>query len=1040
MKKLSILLAFFVFVGFTLQAQMQITGTVTSAEDGQSIPGVSVVVKGQETIGTTTDIDGNYSLTVPSNAEALIFTFVGMKTKEEPINGRTVINVAMETEVLEVDEVIVVAYGTAKKETFTGSAETIKADQIEKVAAASVTKALEGTAPGVQVSNNNGQPGSGVSVRIRGITSVNGSSSPLYVVDGTPYDGNINAINPDDIATITVLKEATSTALYGARAANGVIMITTKQGSKRNSYVKVKASYGLTDRALPEYPRVNEQQYYEYMWEAYRNQLVDSGVDPTTAGQTASNDIVGILGGYNSYDVADDQLIDPSTGKLNPNATLLYSDDWQEELFQVARRSDYMLSIGGGSDNSDYYLSMGYLDEEGIVKNSDFQRITTRLNLNTKPYKWLEAGLGINASFADQNFFLATGSYTTNPFYYSRMMGPIYPVYKRDANGDYQLDDNGERILDYGDDPAYGIRPYAGNSNLVGTLALDDRSTETEDFGARAYIQFNILEGLTFKTSLNADYYNQYQTTFQNPEFGDAANVSGRLTKDMDKNLSYTFNQILTYDKSFGEHNIELMAGHENYALEFQTFNATRTGFPFTGIVELSVAAVGEGSGSYTNTYNIEGYFARLNYDFRNRYYLSASFRRDGSSRFHQDARWGNFYSIGGSWRITQEEFLKGIPWLNNLKLKASYGEQGNDGIGTYYAWQSFYALGWDNAAYNGAILSTLENTQLQWETTKNTNVGLEFTLFERVMGEFNYFTRKSENLLFQVPLAPSTGIDQINQNAGTMQNTGFEFQVQAFILKDSEFKWDLNFNITHFKNEITELPEEIREGFVSGSKRWEEGHSVYDYYLYEYAGVDPTTGEALYWADILDANGDPTGERETVTNIANATKYYTGDSALPDYYGGLTNTFSYKGLELSVLFTYSIGGKLIDYTYRGLMHEGDAGTHWHVDIEDRWQQSGDVTDVPRLEMGNTNVNPTSDRWLTDATYFNLKNIQLAYNLPRKYTDMLRIENLKLFVSADNLKIWSDREGMDPQQGFEGASDYTYVPVKVYSFGLNVSF
>ncbi len=1047
----------FVMMSFSAFAQTSISGTVTDADDGTSLPGVSVVVKGT-TSGTITNADGTYQIDAPGDA-TLVFSFVGYNTTEVPVDGRTTIDIALQSALVGLEEVIVIAYGTTTRESFTGVADVISNEKIERRPVSNISRALEGVAPGVQVSSSSGQPGEGDAIRLRGFGSVSSSNAPLYVLDGVPFDGTLNSINPSDIENVSILRDASASALYGARGANGVIIITTKKGDSGKPTMTFNSRVGFSDRAIPEYDRVNEQEYYEVMWEAYRNALVatdeytqeEAGI--VASGLSDDPSEVGIyenLGFYNPYNVEPDQLIDPVTGQLNPNAQLQYSEDWQDELARTGIRQDYQFNVSGGSDISDYFVSFGYLNEEGIINHSGFERINARINLNAQPTTWFETGLNLSGSTAEQDFFVTNSTATTNPFYFSRVMGPIYPVYLHDDEGNVVLDDNGDKVFDYGTpyitadgtDTINRVRPYAGLANLAGTLALDDRSHKHDAVGARTYAQFNILEGLNFRMNLSTDYYSRYQTTFQNPEFGDAANVSGRSTKTYFRNLTLTFNQLLNYSREFGDHNVDVLFGHESYSFRLNNLSATRVGFPLPGNTEIGVAATAEGSNSYEDNYRIEGYFSRLSYDYLNKYYISGSFRRDGSSRFYEDIRWGNFWSVGGSWRASQEDFLSDINWLDNLRVKASYGEQGNDALLTggnanYYAWQGLYELGVDNYIYNGALLSSLENRSLQWEVNKNTNIGVDFRLFDRVEAEVDYFIRQSENLLFNVPLPTSTGITILSQNIGAMRNNGIEARLLVDIVKGSNFRWSTDLNVTHFTNEITKLPE--GEGIVSGTKRLEEGRSLYDFWIREFAGVDPENGDALYYVDVLDDEGEPTGERETTNVVADADRYYVGTS-IPDFYGGMTNNFVIGDFDLSVLTTFSYGGDMYDNAYLTLMHSGRYGSHWHSDILDRWQQPGDQTDVPRVENGNPNLNGFSTRHLFDMSYFTIKNVTVGYNVPRALTQQIGIADLRIFAQADNLAIFSTEPGMNPQASFAGAGDHSYFPVRTITFGANLQF
>lgn len=1051
MRKLSFIIVLMLFAGFQAMAQMQISGKVTNAETGEPIPGVSIFLKSQQTVGTTTDMDGNYSVEVPSNGETLVYTFVGMQQKQVSIDGRSTINVSLQPSVQEMEEVVVTAFGVTKKESFTGSADVIDAEKIEEQNVSNITKGLEGIAPGIQVQNSSGQPGADSEIRIRGFGSVNASSDPLYVVDGVPYSGSMNSINPNDIKNITVLKDATATALYGARGANGVINITTKSGSAtEGTSINYNFEQGISARAYPEYDLVNSEEYIELMWEGYKNSLyyggtadnMDEAAEIAARGGADNPSVIGNLGNYNPFDVKASNLINPNTGNVDPNADLIYGNNWQDEMFRMGDRSEHNLSFSGNTEKSNYYMSLGYLTEDGIVKNSDFERFNAKLNVTSQIKDWLEAGVNIAGSTADQNYLMAYGSYTSNPFYYTRFMGPIYPVYQYNDEGTIKRDEDGNKLLDYGN-RSDKVRPYAANSNIVGTTGLDTQNEKTENVNTRAHVKIDLHENLSFKSTLGADYMNRHNHDYQNSEHGDAASFSGRTEKINERQISINLNQILTYDKQFGAHSVNALVGHESYKMNNNYFTATRTGFPYYGVEELAMASTGEGSNSYRDEYRIEGYFSRVKYNYDNRYYFTGSFRRDGSSRFHEDTRWGNFFSIGGSWRVSEESFMSGLNWVQDLKVKASYGEQGNDrllanGDPMYYGYNSFYGS-LNNYSYSGFYFTQLANRSLQWEVSENLNAGIEFNLFDRLSGEINYFEKGSSELLFNNPRAMSTGISFVKDNVGAMVNRGIETSLNVYVIKGEDLRWNVGGSLTSFNNEITELP---KEEIISGTKKLKVGRSLYDYYIRQFAGVDPQTGKALYYKDVLDSEGNPTGERTTTTSSDQATKYYSG-SAIPDMTGDINSSLSYKGFRFSFMFTYGIGGKMLDYTYANLMHSGDYGTNWHSNIKDRWQEPGDETDVPRLENGYDDANYPSDRFLIDRSYLNIKNVRLSYNVPPKLLKQVGLDLVKKFqvyISGNDLYLFSEMQGMNPQESFAGVTNYQYTPTKTIMVGTNIKF
>jgi TonB-linked SusC/RagA family outer membrane protein len=1032
-------LGMLIFSAQLLAQNRTITGKITDAQ-GNPVSNASVTVKGTN-IGTSTGTDGSFSLSVPADAKTLLVSSVGFEAQEIAIGSRSSISVSLVSTNDQLTEVVVsVPYGTIKKKAFTGSEATITAKTIEKQQVTSVTKAIEGLLPGVLTTNGGGAPGSDASIVIRGFSSINGSSAPLYVLNGVPYDGSLASISPQDIESVTVLKDAAAASLYGSRAAGGVIMITTKTGKKGKPVVAVNLTQGYMSRGIPEYDRIDQKNYYEIMWEATRNAFeYGQGQSAATAGQNASNQLTDASHlVYNAYNVAGNQLVDPTTGKLNPNAQLLWTDSWEDALYRTASRRNANISVSGAGDKSDYYLSGGYIDEQGTMKFTDYKRYTLRGTINSQATDWLKMGINLDGEYSTNTGVLQTGSYTSNPFYYTRNMAPIYPVYQHNpTTGAVIMDSTGKPVLDWGVPTQMGARPYATNSNLLGSLALDQRSTDLFNGNTNGYAEVMFLKNFSFRTNLGLNLVQGDYTTYQNRDFGDAQNVAGRLTKQFDRQLSYTLNQILYWNKQYGVHNIRAFVGHENYSYKYSTMSATKTGFQFDDPISLSSASTTEGTPtSSVDKQTIESYFANVNYDYNQKYLASASVRRDGSSRFADSVRWGNFYSAGLGWRISQEDFLKNVTWINDLKLRASYGEVGQDNIGLLYQYINYFTFdGFGN--YNRSSL--IANPSLRWEKNKKFNVGIDFLLFKnRLQGTVEYFNNASSDLLFRVPLQPSaTSTDQW-QNIGSSTNKGIEFQLGYSIITSKNFDWRADLNLTHLKNVVTKLPpRQTEKGIVSGTKKISIGHSIFDFWLKDFAGVDASNGDALYYKDVLDANGKVTG-RVLTNNINSATYYYFG-SAIPDINGGLTNTFRYKNFSLSVLLTFAYGGKFYDGNYAGLMSATNYGNALSTDILNRWQKPGDVTNVPRVQNAIANQEGQSNRFLFDASYLNIKNTTLSYTLGKQLADRLHLSNVQVFGTVDNGYLFTAKKGMDPQRAFNGTSDASYPPFRTITFGLNLN-
>ena len=1046
MKKLTYLLFCLILgIGMATAQTTKVTGTVISADDNEPIIGASIVVKGTM-VGTVTDFDGAFSLDVPSSAKTLVVSYVGMKTQE--IEVKSNLKILMQTDNQSLDEVVVVAYGTAKKESFTGSAEIIKNEKIEKRTVANVSKALDGLVAGVQTTSGSGQPGSGSSVVIRGFGSIKASQNPLYVVDGIPYDGNINAINPNDIESMTVLKDASAGALYGSRGANGVVMITTKKGKDGALLVNLKANWGIASRAIPRYETMDERGYLETIFQSYKNdQIASNGLSPEAASVAAltamgsgAKAIFGTNQMYNPFNFPIAELIDPVTGKVRSDATLRYHEDWMDEATaNNPLRQEYVLNMSGSQNKTKYMFSLGYLNEDGLLKTTNFQRYTGRINVDTEYKNWLTAGLSTNFAHTKSNTSQTSTSASSNIFYSAQLMAPIFPVHQLDENGQIMYGADGVPMFDYG-----STRPAGANANFnsIATLFDDKYGTNDDNVSGRTYISLGDLkdgplQGLKLTANFGFDYVNRNNFTYYNPYFGNAASVKGMLAKSNYRYFSYTFNQLLTYDRKFNDkHHIDFLAGHEYYDYEVSSLSATKSGFPFGGIYELAGATTITDASSLKDSYTIESYLFRANYDYMDKYYLSASFRTDGSSRFNKDYRWGKFWSVGANWRMNNEAFLSDVDWLNNLSVKASYGVQGNDNVGTLYAWQSFYDLGWPNASMSGALVSSLENTNLKWEQNGNLNVGVEAKVFDRFSASIEWYNRKTTDMLLDYPMASSLGFDSYLKNIGSMRNTGWDITLNGRLVNTNDFTWDLTLMGSTIKNKVLHLAD--KPEIISGNYIIKEGETINSFYTAKSAGVDPATGSQLYWVWDTDENGNP-GEPYISSNInkATASKQIMG-SRIPNLYGSFTNDFKYKGFDLSIMCTYSIGGKVLDSVYNTFMYGNYVGQAKHKNLERAWKQPGDITDVPKIEIGK--AYPITDADLINASYLAIKNITLGYSLPTRLTKGMFMKEIRFTATADNLVLFSHLKGMDPQYNFSGGTTFVYTPSRTISFGVDVKF
>ena len=1047
-KRLTMFLAsLFLSIGMAF-SQTIISGTVVSADDGEPIFGATIRLVGTN-LGAVSDANGKFSFTQRQGVKQITVSYVGYET--QTLSIKQGMFVELKPDQTQLDEVIVVAYGTQKKSSFTGSADNIDGEKLELRPISNVAKGLEGNASGVQVTSASGQPGSSPSIRIRGFGSINASSAPLYVVDGIPYDGSLASLNPSDIESMTVLKDASAGALYGARGANGVVMITTKKGKEGKAQVTWRSTAGWSSRALPKYDLVNQKEYVQLFYEALRNSYVTkSGYSWEAAEAQARATLTGNLGGelYNPFkNYTWDQIIDPATGQVRADAQSAWDENWFDQVKRDnAFRHEHQLNINGGTDKTRYLMSLGYLNEDGILQTTRFQRYNARVNVETQVTDWFAANLNATLAHTFSNFSDYDGTATSNVWYSSQFISPLFPLYKKNLDGTDLLDENGNRQLDYGDSEL-GKRPGSYNDyNPLGGLVDDKAWSKADIAGLRTGLVFGTdskkagwLQGLKLSLNFGMDYHNSLAMRYMNMYHGNQANAGGLITKSNGRTQSYTFNQLVTWNRSFNKHNIDLMAGHEWYAYKYEYLYTGKTNL-VEGIYELGPGANIYDADSYTDNYRINSFLSRANYNYDDKYYLSASLRTDASSRFYKDNWTGTFWSLGGNWRITSEKFMKDVKWVDNLSFKISYGEQGNDNLSRLYAWQSLYSLGWNNGNNIGAVISSLETKDVSWEKNKNLNIGLEGVLFDQLIRfSFEYYNKKTTDMLLDYPMPTSSGFNGYLANIGDMRNTGIEAELTVAPIRTGDFRWDITWMGSTVSNKVLHLTKESPE-IVSGVRVIKEGYALNTFYMAKSAGVDPATGAQLYWSYKTDDNGDKVEGSDFITSDysdANNHKYYF-DSRIPDLYGSISTNLSYKGLDLSVLTTYSIGGNVYDSSYRGTMEVTYPSSTWHKHALRRWQKPGDITDVPRVELNGSFA--ANDRYLIDASYFAIKNITLGYTLPKKWMRSIGIHNIRVFTSVDNLALWSHLDGMDPQYNFSGGTDYDYTPNKTWTLGFEIKF
>ncbi|QCX53447.1 SusC/RagA family TonB-linked outer membrane protein [Elizabethkingia sp. JS20170427COW] len=945
------------------------------------------------------------------------------------------------TSTKEIEEVVVVAYGKQKKEAITGSVTELKAKELKEISSANIVQGMAGKVSGVQIFTGNGLPGEAPTVRFRGIGSINGSSAPLYVVDGVPFSGDIAAINNSDIESMTFLKDAASASLYGNRAANGVIIITTKKGKSGKPQFNLDLKAGVASRGIPEYAISSSiPEYYEYYYNLLKNTAISAGSSVADAHQSAIDDLItGSQGlGYNVTNVANNQLID-ANGRFNSSAKVLYQEDWKDFLFKDGFYTNTYFSARSGTDNTTVFYSLGYEANDTYMVNSKWEKITGRITADSKLGSKLKFGGNLAYSFTKQNApdGFNGGTAYSNPFQWSRFIAPIYPVHAYDAQGNIIKTSTGENAYDDGTGRYTGnVRRYGALQNPYATAINDIKVRKTNQIFAGGYATLNILKGLDFTYKVTGEFQNRRANELDTPLYGDAVDPNGRLY-NWNRNISsLNQQQLLEYSTSLGKLNLNVLAAHESYKrdsdyMETHVTNGLLVDGIYSDMFATLVSAAGNGS-----PYSLDSYFGRINLDYDNKYFLTASARRDGSSRFHPDNRWGNFYSIGGSWVVSNEDFFKNNV-VNYLKLKASYGEVGNDNLGYDFPYLDLYSV--VQTTVSSPLISYNQvfkgNKDISWEKNKNFNVGLDLGLFNnRIKLDAEYFKKKTNDLLYMKPLPLSEGFASMPENIGDMENRGFEVNLSADVVRTQDFNINIFGNATFLKNEILALPDTSEGHIISGSHILKPGNSMYTWYMREFAGVNPNTGQALW--TVVDANGN----RSTTEDYNSASRIDTGLTAVPDVYGGFGLSVKYKNIDLTSNFAYQFGGTGYDSMWMSLMG-GGLGENFHKDYYNTWSSTNTSALLPVVTADDTKQNYlTSTLGLIKNDYISLQNISLGYTFDKSLINSLGITNLRLFVTADNVYVWSKRKGYDPRMSIQGISSSNYSPIRTISFGANISF
>ena len=1056
-----------VAIAVAQQQKKKVTGVITD-DYGESIIGANIMEKGT-TNGIVTDFDGNFTLEVGNNA-ILQISYIGYITQEINTSGKTSFNIVLKEDSQALDEVVVVAYGEQKRSAFSGSAAVVSSETISRRPVSNVMNALEGMSAGVQVQTSSGSPTASPSFRIRGASSINAGTSPLIVLDGVPYEGGWNNINPSDVESVTVLKDAASTAIYGARGGNGVVLITSKKANRDKklsvsldtkfaiSQVRKNDLYDVIDSPGEFY----EQQYHA-MYNYYQNV---SGYNSYDANRAANNswlknsDEGGL--GYLVYTMPEGENLIGYNGKLNPNATLgrvvqgadgneyyLTPDDWVDGTYNTGLRQDYNLRISGGSENLTLLSSFGYTNDEGITDAAFYERFTARMRGVLNARKWLRINADLDLSISDYANNTTGSDNSNNIFSNANRVAPIYPIFIRDVDGNIVQDENGD-VYDYGDGKHNdGIsRPINTGSNRIQEALIQSRNYESMKIGSNVGADFMLTPDLT--ATLNVAYVQRDRryTSTRQPFYG-SSNPGGSVTVSAPKNKTLNLQQLVNYSKRFNDHNVKVTLLHEMFESDSYSLSGSSSNmFNYFDNQELDGAITMTSNSSSTSNYQSEGYGGRVLYDYKNIYNFDASYRRDASSRFHPDHRWGNFFSFGAAYVISSEDYFN-VPWVDMLKLKLSFGQNGNDQIGNhrYIDTYSIENLDGDIAV---TFLSR-GNKHITWETRSAINTGAEFELFKgRLRGEIDYYSNKTSDMLASVSVPYSLGYSSYYDNVGSMRNSGFEFNLQGDIIRTNDFKWSMYLNASLNNSKILSLAEErkgeilydinggeVAKGYSSGRYFYGEGLEYRTWYLKRFAGIDEEGRSTWY------AKDEETGEIAPTTTYSSAS-YFESGSSQPKVVGGFGGNFSWKALELSFSFAYRLGGYGYDSGYSSLMtgpYNGHTGYNFHRDVKNSWTPENKSNEFARFQYDDRYFTSSSDRWLTKSDYLSLQNVSLGYRIPRNIVSNLGIEGITVSAGVDNLLFFSHRKGFVPSRDFDGNVDFGYFPaMSRYMLNMNFKF